>query len=736
MLKKIYHVLGWLSLIGLIILPTIVTYNSLLPFHLMKWLVIVGGAVMLVIVGVGIALKEKRRLYTHPIVLALGVLVLARLVSGMLGIDPFKSFWGDGLRLGGTTIWILITALVYGIGVWLSEHPKKVTRIFWTMLVSGFLTSIMGWLIQYNSGLFGVEVGTSGISGRFIGLHGNATYFAAHVMMAVFGGVALLHEKTSRVQKLCAILLTSFVILTVIVAKTRAASVGLLVGILVYGFYWVLTLRSRVIKLAGMGVLIACALLGSLYVVSQRQFFGTIRTAASAVFSVETLGTRYYLWHAGLQGLRANPVFGIGPENYEILFDRTYDPRMLKISGSLHETWGERPHNLYVEYLSSQGVVGLLVFLALLGCVLHAAYRSKKGSGYAMGGMVVAYATYGFFTFDTPSLLAFLCLGLAVLVSYSIRPITTDPRVRSGAYGVLLVVSLVFLGVGVVLPARAALAGARVQTQLYSMPTVNLKQDVQTAASSIYRRDALKLIGDELINNHSRIQEPSRDLVARALFTEFEIETVRNSHLFSLTLRKAQIAGIIAAGTSNEFDRASYKAIALKGFDDARVLSPGRQVVDLAEVRMLLDLGDTEEAAKFSANLEKNGTNEGIFLYLQALVEAANGNTAKAAQFMARAIDDNVILARHPDVIEYVITLLETENDYEHIVLVLQLALESDGEGKPLDSGIYDLKLAYALANLGRYSEARGAATRALERDPALEPQVRAFIEALSNQNH
>lgn len=724
MFKKIYHVLALLSVLAVIIVPSIVINDTLLPYHLMKWLIITGLVTATAILGLYQAAQDKKALYTHKIFAVLLAVIIIRLMTGILGDDPFKSFWGDGLRLTGTTMWILGMTVTYGLAVYLSTTPQHRARVYWMMVLSGVIAASTGWLIQYNSGLFGVTVGTEGIAGRFIGLLGNATYFAAHSMMASFGGLALLHEKISRPQRLLAMILTAFVIVTVVVAKTRAASIGLVVGLGVYGFYWLLSVRSRVIKLMGISAIVVLVAVSSLYTIAQRQFFGTLYSASHALFSVETLGNRYYLWDIGIQGFLAHPILGNGPENYEITFDRHYNPAILETSRSLSETWGERPHNLFIEYASGQGIIGLAGLLTLLAIALTTAYQTKQGSGYVLGGMIAAYSAYGFFTFDTPSLLMFLFLGLGVLASYHVREYAPAKNRASLIYLVMSGWLLLFLVVGIVIPARAAYEGGS-------------SEDSVGGVYGIYQRDSLKLISDGLINTHSHLPETLSYAVAQELYPLFETATAKDPQLFSLELRKAQIAGIIAAYTKDSSEKDHYTQLATEGFVRARSLSPGRQVVDLAEVRMLLDVGDIIAAQKFSDQIEKNGKATAMFLYLQALVEAANGHTTKAAQFMARAVDDGFVPTRVPSVVDYIIALLETNQDYAHIVAVIQSALTPDDMGNMLEHGSeYQLKLAYALANIGRYPEARAAASSALEKNPTLQAEVSSFINILSKANH
>ena len=87
-----------------------------------------------------------------------------------------------------------------------------------------------------------------------------------------------------------------------------------------------------------------------------------------------TLGTRLENWRSGLLAFAERPLLGWGPENYLVAASR-HD----RTGGE--DNWGiDRAHNLAVEKAATEGVVGLLAWLALWSATAAAVWRAARRS--------------------------------------------------------------------------------------------------------------------------------------------------------------------------------------------------------------------------------------------------------------------------------------------------------------------------------------------------------------------
>lgn len=713
-------------------LPAIATYETIFPYHVGKWLLMLGIILLAVMTSSFLMVREKKSFPLTATVVGLWILIGMRIISGLLGVDPHKSFFGDALRLTGTTTWIILLLGAVTLGAYFKEHPEKRIWAWYTMLYSGVIVSITGWLVQFNNGIFGVRVGVEGLAGRFIGLFGNETYFGAHIMLCALAGLAIFFEEKNKARKIWATLLTIFVVLSVIVAKTRAGGIGLLAGFLTFAVYAIGDVRSRLVKVGAVMGLIAIFLFGSLWVVAQREFFGTVESVAMKIISISGIETRIYFWKTAYTAFLEKPIFGWGPENYEVAYDRYYPVGLVgRAKASLYETWGERPHNIFFEYLSSQGIVGTTLFLIAIGLLLWKCGKFTGREKYAartVGAMAVAYLAFGSLTFDTPSLLFLLFLGFAVLISLEkeieIRSLTLKKFIPVTA----ILVSGVLLVVSVIVPYQEMKLAGTVQKGL-SSPALSTTYQEQfnelMDARSVFHRESLKSIADDVINNARLMNEGVLMVALKGLYEGLGEEMKENPHLFSITLRHAQVTGFLA-----EFDavnREKYESESRALFARARELSPDRHIVDVAEMRMLLSLEKPSEVVKFQETIDRIGA-PSISYFLMSLAHDGLGNSKEAADNLGIAINKGYPIARNGDLIQYLVGILEKEQYYEHIVLLLKRVAVPDYDGETIDSAQTRLQIAFALANLGRIDESISAANSALELDPSLKNEVEQFL--------
>ena len=74
-------------------------------------------------------------------------------------------------------------------------------------------------------------------------------------------------------------------------------------------------------------------------------------------FSTQTFQTRLLLWGQSLKIFKERPIFGWGPENFSIALEKHYLPQF--------EVWYDRAHNVFFDYLTQTGILGLLSYLGI-----------------------------------------------------------------------------------------------------------------------------------------------------------------------------------------------------------------------------------------------------------------------------------------------------------------------------------------------------------------------------------
>jgi O-antigen ligase len=77
-----------------------------------------------------------------------------------------------------------------------------------------------------------------------------------------------------------------------------------------------------------------------------------------------TAQTRFWVWGEAWKGFLERPILGWGQENFTPVFDKFFNPNFY-VPGANSETWFDRAHSVFFDYLVETGILGLLSYLAV-----------------------------------------------------------------------------------------------------------------------------------------------------------------------------------------------------------------------------------------------------------------------------------------------------------------------------------------------------------------------------------
>jgi tetratricopeptide (TPR) repeat protein/O-antigen ligase len=150
--------------------------------------------------------------------------------------------------------------------------------------------------------------------------------------------------------------------------------------------------------------------------------------------------SRLLLWGSALKGVAERPILGWGQESFNYIFYKYYNPAMYA-----QETWFDRAHNVFFDWLTAGGILGFLAYLSLFTSLLYYLWsrkvnHSNMDSGTALNnassansslqaspdfhlnftekivltGLLIAYFINNLFVFDniTSYILFFILLSL------------------------------------------------------------------------------------------------------------------------------------------------------------------------------------------------------------------------------------------------------------------------------------------------------------------------------------
>src|SRR3989344_1207891 len=383
---------------GLPLVPFIVSYTMFFPYitgknFTFRILVELMAGAYIALAAVVPHYRPRRSL----LLLAFAIFVLIIGIADAQGAMPFKSFWSNYERMEGwVTLAHLLVYLVVVAGVMQAEQLWQ--RLWtWTLSISAFfsligLAQIIGWLPLGQGG-------GAGLSGRIDVTFGNPIYLGVYMLFHVFLAalfwaqvgrgkwtvverflislaplsgllVAIIYAQGQLAQNLITILFGLYFVLAAVMvfasfaprwvllliimivdvlalsfSGTRGALLGLIGGallaLILYAFSKGAPKRARGATIAIIAALVIVG--GGLRLAKDTDLVRSViflNRLSSISLNDSTTKARIYNMGMAWQGIKERPILGWGQENYAIVFDKYYDPRMYGA-----EQWVDRVHS-------------------------------------------------------------------------------------------------------------------------------------------------------------------------------------------------------------------------------------------------------------------------------------------------------------------------------------------------------------------------------------------------------
>ena len=352
----------------------------------------------------------------------------------------------EGIALG----WFAVLFLAWGCAsvVWAEDVGRSVDSLTRFALLFSLLAvvpvairterhavAVIGALIAgaLLSALYGVAKGINQGTERLSGAGINPNVLGLVLMSAIVLGVGLVAARRLRPEaRVGAALAVAACTIGILLTGSRGALVGLAVAALV-GVAFGGRARARLIPLLLFGAAVGVAYI-SLFAAS---------SVRDRIMDPGGSSGRADLWRVGWRMIEDKPFSGVGLGNFrEVSVDYLLQPGPITDPNAV-VTKPRVPHNIYVEVTAELGVIGLLLFvallIALLRCAVVAAKRFERSGQRdlealsralfaAMCGLLAA----GAFSSQTYNKVLWTILALApamlALSRLGPRPVDTTPR--------------------------------------------------------------------------------------------------------------------------------------------------------------------------------------------------------------------------------------------------------------------------------------------------------------------
>lgn len=673
MLEK---VLRWIAIGGVFALPfvcLIVSTSLFFPFitgknFAFRLIVEVMTAAWLALAFVSPMYRPKRPGRAGSWILgALALFVLVIGLADAFGAVPFKSFWSNFERMDGwVTLAHLLLYTTVAASVMQTENLWR--RLFQTSLVLSGALSVYGFLQIIGVTALG-QGGDTGLTARIDATFGNPIYFAAYMLFHVFLAAMLWAQswvERDRGGRIAPSLLYGLVIVldtaALFFTGTRGAMLGLIGGTLLSCLLLVFFARNsrnawRAATAAVAGILI---LAGAFWMVRDAawvQRVGFLQRLASISIDDATTKARFLNWGIAWEGIKERPILGWGQENYAIVFDKHFDPRMHG-----QEPWFDRVHNVVFDWLVAGGFLGLFAYLSIFGAALWALWRRTREGIYAftiaersiLTGLLAAYFCHNFFVFDnvTSYILFGTVLAYIAQRASSARgvPAIFASRKLDSAYLPYLAITLAIL-----LWAVAWFVNARALEQNRALlQAVGPQENIAINLDYFERAIAVGSLGtqearEQLAQAASQVAGMNApEEVKQAFFTLATSEMEKQHEASPLDARFPLFLGAVYQAYG-QLDSAKV------WLDTAQTLSPEKQTILFERGQNAFNRGSMEEALALFREAHELAPEIVQSRILYASVAVRAGQDALASQILAPIVEsgeaaDQRILAAYVDV--------------------------------------------------------------------------------------
>lgn len=516
-------------------------------------------------------------------------------LADFFGVNPTKSFWSNFERMEG------FVTILHLFMYFLALSAVFKTKELWTWLLNTTVGAsvIMGIFSLYQlSGNAVINQGGVRVDGKF----GNATYLAIYMLFHIFITAILLFRWRGghwlRIIYALAIIL-QFTIL--FYTATRGAILGFIAGAILTSILIAIFEKERPkIRKASIGILIAIlVVIGGFFTVKDTDYVQnhvTLKRFANISLESGTVQARFHIWNMAWQGFKERPILGWGQENFNLVFNKYYDPVLYA-----DEPWFDRVHNIIFDWLIAGGILGLLAYLSIPLALLYYIW-SRRAENFTfvdkslLTGLLAAYGIHNLFVFDN----VYSYILYFTILAY-VYQATKHERKEGSVFakeidrGLVDRIAVPFVIIATIFAVYFFNTKGIVATQtlieaLRPQPTPQTNITKFREALAIDSKIANQEIREQLIQAAVRANNVSVDLEFRQeLFTLASNEMEKHLEEFPGDARHELFLASLY-DSYGQFENAE------RHFSEAMRLSPLKQTIRFSVAGNLINLGQAEEA--------------------------------------------------------------------------------------------------------------------------------------------
>lgn len=440
------------ALIGVLLFtPLVVSGSTLFPTMIPKVVVMCSLVTLLLGCYLCLLFADWSRYRPRWSWVTAGVLLffVSMAISTWAGVDPYHSFWDEYDRMEGLFIAGHYVVLYFVLSAVLKNRSdwERALQIF---MISGMVASLVG-LIQVSNPMFLFNNGEDRVASTI----GNPIYFGGYTVFLLFVSCFVWWGAKNKLWQVLALLSAVLALAGLIFSGSRGSLAGLAAGlfVLLVGYSCWGEGRGRRLAMGILGVFVACSVLGFVFRSSSVvTSLPVLKRLSSTTVASVTNSARWVTWQIAWRGFKARPVLGWGPSNFNFAFNADFDPKLFQFGYT--ETRFDNAHNIILNILAEQGVVGILAYFSIYigACIVVVrAFRQKRiERRYAVGmlAFLAAHFVNNLTIFDNPTSHLYFMFWLAMIHSLTSPMVVGSVSVKKIGWGSMTAIGL-FVGMSI-----------------------------------------------------------------------------------------------------------------------------------------------------------------------------------------------------------------------------------------------------------------------------------------------
>jgi O-antigen ligase/Flp pilus assembly protein TadD len=718
-------------------MPLIVSGNFIFPFIFPKQAFFQIVVEILLGLYLILALRQPQfRPRSSKFLWAIFAYFLIMILSAVFGVSTYHSFWSNYERMAGViSLWHYLAFLFVAANIFKTKEDWY--RFFDFSIIASLIEAFYGF-----GQLFGVAAKLA-TGARVDGTIGNASFLGGYMLVNALFAFWLLLEKKNINWRIFYVVAMAIDLFILYETQTRGAMLALIFGLFILAIFFIFApqralaqmpfRRPETLKKYAIAAILLLFISAGLAVNFRGSSFikshPTISRLANISFQETTSRTRLLAWKMSLKGFKERPIFGWGMENYNVLFNKYYDPDLYPV-----ESWFDRAHNAFLDVLVHTGLIGFtaygLFFILAFWSLWRAWFKEKINYQTAVifSVIIFSYAIQNFFVFDTQvtllmiySTLAFICFLAfsvekeAVSIGQSISPNTF--------FGLIVFLIIFFLIYFVnVKPGLAGSSGIKalyyLQENRTSEAAAQFKSSYEIGTFGLAEVAARAYDSTMQILNNSKITESNKkemvNVASEGLKKSLELEPLNARYMMMLGNL------YLAASYLDQLYLEEADIFLSRAFE----LSQTRQELCFALGQLRIFQGRNEEGLalfKKAVDLnEKVGTshwNYGLIAIIVGQKDLGEAEIKKAIELGHSYGKDDI---------GRLISAYSRTNDWSEIIALYEQWIKKTPDDPAAYAG-----LAATYAQMGDKQKAKEYAQRAMEIDPSFKADGEQFIKSL-----